>query len=680
MEGIKPPTLPNVSVLGLYKSAEPSTSTSSICGLPRASERAAAPSLRLCGRYALRGQSCCARPFTGAQSRIVMRHNAEALAVRGTIAGNAHLPAVRRTRPSVASGLALAQVFAELTLFFSILATSACGGTGTAAFSAPGAGNPEASGKASGPLAYVPFASYAIPGTSGVTGLVVVPVAAIDQSPNVVMSQTRIIVLAYGSHHALDSSGRVAAGEPDSVFFATDGQASGDHIYSLELTATSPLVPRQVGNLTLAGKSRVICSVALVQNNLADSRAGFLLLGLSPLASNPCAPGPGTAPHYVRITLADDTQTAPLDTSWSRVLPLYDSSGALSGIVATDTGHNLTFYQKGDPAEPLLLRQGVSDFTTYQPHAADVSGIATTPEFAFLVASESDGSFWYRVDAAGNISPRLHSVSGPQLTPIEVVFDASGMYILDLDVNNAERVVRFNDDGQSAANELYASGIGYFQYPVLTIGGLTRDSVLLIRRLGVSSLEMIPSCPCELLALPKTASGAPTPLVGWTNFLGEFLLWSPSSASIDYLLQAPDSTGSGNTTRIVSRDGTVLQPTVAQSTFLGTLGRALLETRSPGDPIGVSEAAIYEIETAGQFAVTPLTRPGGGSLSLPSSTAGYPALVQFNSTIGTLCVSTTAGSFIVSTSFVVDISKKQIAQVVIPNSSFSPLSPSPAQC
>jgi hypothetical protein len=504
------------------------------------------------------------------------------------------------------------------------------------------------------------------------SALAVVEVGSLEKPPKFVMSNVEIVGLAFGAHPVLDSAGLISAGEPDTVYFTTKRRAGGDRIYALDLSAASTLTPRQVSGFSIDGSKEEICSAQLVQQALTDTRHGFLLLAIG----SGCAYG---STHFARVPLSDDIQALPLSTSWSYVLPLYQPSGSLGGVVATDPS-GVSFYKQGDPAQPTMLIQGTG-FQSQQPLTNDVAAIARTPGYAFIETMTFDGN-WYRVDASGTISGLLHTTRAPDTTaPVNVLFDSSDMYLLDNDANSIYHLSKFANDGHSPATDIYSGG-SFFEYPSLGLAGQTDGSVLLFALDGESpALDGIPACPCSIVDVLKSGAQAAT-IPSLASFVGSFSVW-PTASSTEYLLQTTNGYYSTmNATTILDKHGPVLQPSIAQSSFLGSVGSALLELRSASDPLGISNAQIHQLLLSGGTLVdTVLTLPSGSGYTSPSVTQA-PGLVPLNDGMAVVCFSTMVGSTASSAVAIVDTSRKQIAPVDVPNSAVSLLLPyrSRGQC
>jgi hypothetical protein len=315
----------------------------------------------------------------------------------------------------------------------------------------------------------------------------------------------------------------------------------------------------------------------------------------------------------------------------------------------------------------------VNGFQSYLPVTHDVAAIPQTPQHAFINTGRV-GGYWYWVDASGAISTPLHAATQADSTAnVDVAFDSTYMYLLDTDAHSLYHLSKIPNDGRSPATDIY-SGPGFFQYPSLALAGLTDGSVLLDYAYSMSPiLDSVPACPCAVIDVLKSGAGSAL-IPGFTSFVGSFSVWQ-SASSTEYLLQTTNAVGSSNTTTIIDKHGPVLQPAIAQSTFLGTAGSVLLETRSASDPAGISGAEIHQLVLGSSGLVdSVLTLPNGGGYTLPTLTQS-PRFVPLNATIAAVCLSTTVGPVASSAVTIVDTSKKQIGPVDLPNSAVTVLMP-----
>jgi hypothetical protein len=452
-------------------------------------------------------------------------------------------------------------------------------------------------------------------------------------------------------------------GQPTTLAFSSWGAAAGDHIYSVDLTGNSSLLPVQVGNLSLANNGSVQnCGVTDAYGNLADPASEFFIIAVPTDPINLCGGGSSSFKRYL-VHLSDTPSTAPIELPPLNdpLVALYNATGELSGFVTVDQSNQLVFYSDSTFANPRVLLSGVNGFGTLQGSLSEFTQIPANPTYAFLAIQSQAGSFsLYRADASGTLSADLYDFQGSYDNG--VVSDDSNLYITDSYGTNTtliERIAQVPLNGSAAAMVL-------FQYsstdnePYYLVGSAATSLVL-------EKFIPNPSNGPLSAALATLPIGTPATPIVIANFA------NPSNAIVtagDILVTQTTETGTFSnptfsySTEILRPDGTAIQPMQANSSFLYIGLDPLLEITGVTEPSGYGGGSVSVLNLAQPSSPTllPLKSPSGTTFTLPAGSE-FVSNIPVTPMVGWIGVlgATT------NSQFIYDVATNTIASVSIPN-------------
>ena len=190
---------------------------------------------------------------------------------------------------------------------------------------------------------------------TGTSGVAVVPSDAITTAP-VFVNSTESTVLGIAPSVTL-AGGLLRANSPGVMMYLATGTDSKQHLYGLNLLSASMPVPSQVSSLSL-NTSAILCNYNQAQRNLLDPATLFLVVQVSD-ANGSCVAGVG----WQIIQYSDSATTAPaaITITPGTITPLYQPSGALSGLLARESSTNsLNFYATTAFTNPIQIATGVT--------------------------------------------------------------------------------------------------------------------------------------------------------------------------------------------------------------------------------------------------------------------------------------------------------------------------------
>ena len=467
-------------------------------------------------------------------------------------------------------------------------------------------------------------ATVFLPLTAAPNGLFVITSKSIADSP-IQITAGDITSLGLVRRYTLGSSGTLSYDSaPESLVYTTVSPAGSGHVWLLDLSGSSALVPRQLGSLTIPYSTTgtiggvpiptPYCAINTILKNLTDPNSAFLVLAL---------PGEGTDcrdvahAQWFLIHSQDSPDTVPLilpniststqgDTPpiYTPILPLYRPDGALGGLVTMDKSSNLNFYPDETFTNPVQLLANVQAFWAEQapPPLSSRTNVSTEPGYSYLVVQtpSSAGSVAasvYRVDYSGTISPDLYDAQFSNLD--DAVVDSGNVYFVDstLTPQGWLPFVVEIPSGGGAAQILYLPATPAAS-PGLLIG--LSGTHLVFRNATDTALSVE--------TLPVGAPATPTTIANY-NETGDLFL-----AAGDIFISLPHST------RILDDAGTELQTDLADSAFfsnLNSLGAPVLQVRNI-TAVGGSQVYALDLSQPGAPIAVLLKATNGAAFSLPS--------------------------------------------------------------
>jgi hypothetical protein len=484
--------------------------------------------------------------------------------------------------------------------------------------------------------------------------------------PPIHVAAKTVNTLALQSRYTLTARGKASTASPATLFYTTNNDPNGDHVWSLDLTGASTLVPKQLSNLTIPYQTYHVgpgvgdaplqsCYTRVISKNLNDPTSAFLILAITD-GSQLCANVKWVLIHSGDGPTTDPVSLPPLTVFASAVLPLYGPDGTLAGLVAVDSARNLNFYPDETFTNPKVLLTKVGYFTPEQePHAGPISTVSTDPTYSFLIVqptgSASQSAGVYRVDFSGSISGHLYDMVSANGT----VVDSGNLYFANPTGTVSETVGRILADGTvQILSNISQPGASY--PPILS--GLSGDRLLFYQT--TSTQSVIQTLPMDTMgSLQTIASYSGIPFVEgvvngdlFVNFLDETNL---QAGQIYY------------STQIIDTAGNVVQPTM-QSSYFVSVGAPVLQLRNITDPGLLGGGGVFRLDLTQSSSPAPvaLNTAAGAPFTLPSGTTNV-FFSQITPTMGAADnVSTATGT---GPALVYDLTKQVVVPVSLPNQS-----------
>ena len=520
---------------------------------------------------------------------------------------------------------------------------------------------------------FLPIQAVASNGSASpaATGLFVISSKSPGDPPIQITTQS-VGLLGLQAQYTFGVQGTVSAGNPYELIYTTFNSSGDNHVWSLDLSGTSTLAPKQLSNLTLPYHTEHInggieapllyCGNQVIPRNLADPTSAFLILAL-PTDANLLCGGITTNYQWLLIHSGDGSTTAPvnLPALSGPILPLYRPDGALAGLVAIDGAHNLNFYPDETFANPRLLLANVGFFIPRQEaKAGPISPISSNPTYSFLVVQPADNtgaSAVYRVDNTGAISADLYDVAG---FSNGMAVGSDTLYVTDA------------NGGAGSYHEAVVRIPGGGAVQILSTASVQQSSWLPVLQ-GVSGSNLVFSAASAqqqwlVQTLPTGAPGtfttigsydgvATVSLVSGDIFVTSAKVTTGAAFKIQYGTQILDSTGN------------VLQASTPSSEFV-SLRAPILQVRDITDSAGPGGGGLYALDLSQPSSPTPvaLKTAAGAAFTFPSGSED----VIFQPITPTIVVADGVG--IPGGAFgglIYDLVKGTVVPVSMPNSNFT---------
>jgi hypothetical protein len=494
------------------------------------------------------------------------------------------------------------------------------------------------------PLNYLPVeATPSSDPDGGPTDLYVVPVNALTTAPT--------HVATYGWMLGVTTV-TTRDGIPTKRFYTTSGENGGDHLWSLDLTEKSTLTPVQVSNVTfpkvpqflpITGPGSVgFCTGQIIQGNLNDVDSATLIISLpnpDPLVA--C----GEPGQILLIHPGDSATTAPTRVALgsNTLLPLYQATGALAGIVALDDAQNLNFYPDATFTHPNQLLSNVSAMEIWQETPSPGQHVSANPFYAYLVlkmnGATSPGKV-HRIDATGVLSADLYDFQSPN-DGVPVVTNDT-VYFGDAGTVNVPPSIQVISHGMPAKT-LYSYNRELISVPFLS--GIAGQQLIFESRVDFQS-------PILVQALTIDGTGAPTTIASSEQFP------DVAVSGNDVLITYADVTTHpvSYSTQIVDTSGAILRTISAGSAFLSVI--PVLQTSNITTSPEIDVVDLSQPTANGSA----LKTPAGATFTLPAN--AFPILTPLTAQMGVGVVGTGTGP---AGSWVYDLQTRTATQIVVPN-------------
>jgi len=445
-------------------------------------------------------------------------------------------------------------------------------------------------------------------------------------------------------------------GTPTRRFYTTVNEKGGDHLWTLDLTEKSTLAPVQVSNLSFplvpeplpaANYPGVIelCSSRVILGNLDNPDTAMLIMSLpSPDPQVVC----GKPGQVLLVYPTDGATTAPiqLPIGSAQVLPLYQATRALAGIVALDSAQNLNFYPDATFSHPTQLLSNVSAMSIWQePPPSPGQDVSANPTYAYLVVKQNGATSAgkvYRIDATGTISADLYDFQSPN-DGFPIVTDDT-VYFVDPGTVNVPPGIQVISHGMPAKS-LYSFNQQLVEVPYLR--GLAGQQLVFQTRVDLRS-------PMLVQALTIGGAGAPTTLASSSQFP------DVGVAGNNVLITYADI---GNhavsySTQIVDTSGAILRTTTAGSAFLSFAPPPVLQSSNMTTAPEIDVVNLSQPTSNGAA----LTTAAGSTFTLPAN--AVPILTPITAEMGIGVVATGTGP---AETWVYDLTTRIATPILVPN-------------
>lgn len=502
------------------------------------------------------------------------------------------------------------------------------------------------------------------------TGLFVFSSHSPTEPPKRITTQP---VLVLGAHvsQSLDAQGKMHAGNPDLLFFTSEEPGGDHHVWSLNVTGNSNLVPRQLSSLTLpyyqehfgpgVNGPLVACGSQAIAKDLSDPTSVLLFISVPTSQFPYCTTNPATTQWYL-LRWSDGPGTPPvsLPLLTSAILPLYRPDGILAGLVAVDSAHNLSLYPDETMTNARVLLTDVVSVRSRQERGPRLE--VSDPTYSFLQVMQAPGALYgsvYRIDYTGHISGSLHDFAG---SVDEAVVESNTLFVTEANSYpgySTELVARVPGDGSAAQvlSNFYKSDLQGGGLPVLA--GISGPTLVLS--------AVTPQQQDLVQTLRKDGPGDPVTIGTYDDGIDVRVVDGDILVSVFSNTTNPEGvTQYQSSTQVMDSTGAVLQPLTPSSEFLSG-STPLLQVRGIADTGGgVGGGKLYTLDLSQPSA--PLSPAfeliGGAPFSFPSNSQ-YVGLTynQIDSSHAFVQYG--------DRGLVLDLARRIVVPVSIPNASLS---------
>ena len=315
--------------------------------------------------------------------------------------------------------------------------SSSSGGSTSSSSSSSSSGGSTSSGGAG---FWAPFGE-GVPTSSAVTGFGVLPSNLSSNTLTQVSTTGTEVDLGLIFSYSLGGANGVTL-TPFAQLFAAKGADGNLHLYKSQLAnSAAPPTPVQFSNLSLPVTDTICPYPDQGYAKITDPTTAFIGITVYTAAdiaadANACTDGNPAGLTYL-IHSSDSASTAPIAVTniqlGTQITEAFDSTGAITGLIAFDTSQNLNFYPAvgGLPSltSPRLLVAGVTDNHTYNQavflHSGSLLAGGSQSLISVNVTATTHNQLW-RVTSSGTGSVVLDTTAGITATD---VYDDSNFYV-----------------------------------------------------------------------------------------------------------------------------------------------------------------------------------------------------------------------------------------------------------
>jgi hypothetical protein len=492
-------------------------------------------------------------------------------------------------------------------------------------------------------------------------GLYVLSTKHIDRAPVHVVNES-IQPLAVVPEHTVTANATVTSARPATLIFRKASATEGEHLWALDLSGGSALVPRQLGSLTVRSAAEgapatypALCGAELVLKKLDDPTSAVLIVRLSDEPQFPCS----GASRNVLVSLSDSPATAP------RVVPavsgilrsLYHPDGTLAGIIGTDpASQDLVYFTNETFTGPRRLFSGplsvdlIRDGNSASWSSSTWTDLMGTQTSTIIATDDGTSHLLYRIDNDGS-AHLLYDFSKAVNSPLRF---GANLYLQDQDDPfnpSLISIMRIPVDG-SAPGSLLSYPPDPNCYAVDSAAGVVDQKLVVWRTCWVGTQ----STASHVLSLPGPALNVATTLATYSGALDNVAVVS-DRILVSVIKESPNSNPLSASqyeysTAVLDKTGSVLMP-AAPGAFLNyhaDPADTLLQARDVAGPqltgaflykltIGATTPSVVQLQNAdGTPARLPTDASGGNGVAVSpglvfttyadGTTANYAAVVD----------------------------------------------------
>jgi len=512
-------------------------------------------------------------------------------------------------------------------------------------------------------------------GTGGQNGLFVIPSNSLAAAPTFLTSNELRILGAADTVTMGDNA--VTARSPAVTIYASAGADGNVHLYGVNLSDISATpMPTQIGNLSVSALTN-ICEFAQAQTDLTDPTTLFVLLHIAgPSGCN------SSGDLYEIAHYQDSPSTPPLAVGVTGFIPIYQSSGALSGLLSLDVSrNNLNFYTNDSFTNPAILLAGVSAYNNlYDVNQTNQPVLGE--DFVFLNVMIGTTNSLYRVTGSGTAN-KLYTAAGS--LGYTVAQDDTNLYFTDTVSGTPSTVVFYQEPLTGVGTPMTLYSATYTDGSTYRVIG-SNGSVVLFDSASIDPTTAASTS--SLMTVPVGLSSTNATIIG-SPFAGDISVVmaapTPDDPPADMLFVTVNNTSTKGgaitysySSEVLTPDGTVKQPLLPNSAFLARTSEfssGIFQIKSITDTGGgFGGGSVYSVDM-GTLAVTAFATTGSGTYTVP---AGYFATyfgVSSGIGVGDLSSAGSASAAVQDTAY--DLTQQLMLSVSLANTNVTPASPAP---
>jgi hypothetical protein len=484
---------------------------------------------------------------------------------------------------------------------------------------------------------WIPYLATPVPNTSGgKSGVFVVASGSLATAPSpTFLSTTPSTILGISWQYTVVGSQAPTAYSPETMIYAAADSGGVVHIYGVDLshTSSSP-APAQISSLALSANASLsalgqICDFQDAQLNATDPTTLFVLLHIAGTAGCNTATDTYQVVHFTDSAATSPTMALTSAFSSSQFTPLYQDTGLLFLMAVLDSSNNLGLLHINFAVEDVHASNVLSLVPLNGQTATNPVQFAAAPN-VFFAATTASGTSVYIVNVGTGATTQVYSTAG---ILSHGVTDNNYLYFVDT-VSVGMPTVKLVRIDLTGGNSLILYSSNLAAQTVYDVIG--SDGVVLIFDATTAGSPNTTT----LMSIPVAGNQNPTPLgptlTGTVN--ASLIAAAPGDLNGFVFVDVTNVTGTtfSYSSEVLTTSGAILQPLLANSTFLGRtteFSGAVFQIRGITDTAGgYGGGSLNSVNIANSLTSTPFTTTGGGAYAVPQNYGAI--LVGLSNTIG----------------------------------------------